>query len=351
MSSLVPRKEGDSIYFYHSVSFRNEKGKTDTTKKYAGVYDKKTGFIKFNEFYTEYTKSNNIDIDLLQDKTINRLLEKQLIVQDIRNKKIVYVSDSETSAVNKVNDTEYFIFSREELNNSEYLHLGTNYFLDGISQNIGLKQTVQKVFPNNWPKILTIAYYLILEKDSVAYCEDWVNTNICYCQGKDVSSHKISELLLSITNDDKKQFIDRWSTIREEGKFFSNDTDPLLLYPDMPLTSMYYIYNATDKAFEGFEGRIRAKKSSINMSINIEGRYLICLISNILLSFIDQFIREKNLHKKYSLPKIFKYLDTIVLKIIKNNIFFKLFNTYSKRYFFDIQYPIAKPRQPPGLGR
>jgi hypothetical protein len=181
---------------------------------------------------------------------INRLLKKQLIDQDIRNKKILYVSDGETNTINIIDGTEYFMFSREELNNAKYLHLGVNYFLDGICQNIGLKQTVQKVFPNNWPKILTIAYYLISEKGSVAYCDDWVDKNIYYCQGKDVSSNKISKLLSSIKDDDKKRFFDQWSAIREEGDFFANDIDPLLLYPNMPSASMRHFNNATDKAFE-----------------------------------------------------------------------------------------------------
>jgi hypothetical protein len=49
---------------------------------------------------------------------------------------------------------------------STHKFYGATYLFDAIGEKLGLTADLKECFPRNWDKILSLAYYLILERDS-----------------------------------------------------------------------------------------------------------------------------------------------------------------------------------------
>ncbi|MDD4773429.1 MAG: hypothetical protein PHZ09_07465 [Eubacteriales bacterium] len=75
---------------------------------------------------------------------------------------------------------------------------GENYLLDQIGKETGVEVDLKACFPGQYKKILSLAYYLILEKNnSLSRFSHWQRLHI-HPFGDDISSQRSSELFQSI---------------------------------------------------------------------------------------------------------------------------------------------------------
>jgi hypothetical protein len=228
MSSIVPLKISNSIYLYLSTSFTNAKGKPYTKRKCIGHIDNDTKVIIFNKFYNEYMSNNWIDQAIETEKIKHKILN---------NPKFSYIygknsSDIDTSNIDSV-DTDIetnidinsiidefkiskqeYKFTNYDISNSKCRILGLTYFLNCIAKEIGLITVLQDVFPDKYEQLLTIAYFLIATNDSYLYCSDWIDKNITNVESNELSSQRISDLINTITFNDRINFYSCWNKLR-----------------------------------------------------------------------------------------------------------------------------------------
>jgi hypothetical protein len=59
---------------------------------------------------------------------------------------------------------------------------GTHLLLMKILEDIGLKNVLEKSFPNKWEPIVTLAYYLVCNNSPLMYCDDWADKTVTYLE-------------------------------------------------------------------------------------------------------------------------------------------------------------------------
>ena len=80
---------------------------------------------------------------------------------------------------------------------------------DNISKNISLSETLSLCFPDNWKKIMSVAYYLAAEGGELQFCKQWsINNKTPYNQP--LTPNVINELLGSISSNGISLFFTLW---------------------------------------------------------------------------------------------------------------------------------------------
>jgi transposase len=94
--------------------------------------------------------------------------------------------------------------------------IGPSIILNTITTQLGLQKLLRSCFPNSWQQILVIAYYLVADGRALSHCESWCKSH-APLMVQSLTSQRISELLASITIDEKQTFLSKWmKTILEE---------------------------------------------------------------------------------------------------------------------------------------
>jgi len=112
------------------------------------------------------------------------------------------------------------------------LFVGSTHLLDEISEKAGVKQDLKECFPQQYKEILSLSYYLVLEPDSPLYrFGRWEQTHEHPC-GRDIPSQRSSELLLTITEDRKMDFLKRQAKRRSETEYLFYDSTSISSYSE-----------------------------------------------------------------------------------------------------------------------
>ena len=86
------------------------------------------------------------------------------------------------------------------------LFYGATYLFDQIGDLTGVTEDLKKCFPDSYRKILSIAYYLILEdRNPLSRFSKWAGLH-SHPFGEDIPSQRSSELFASITEQQKMDF-------------------------------------------------------------------------------------------------------------------------------------------------
>ena len=202
MSSIVPQKVGKHTYLYESVSYRNEKGKPRNNRKPIGKIDPVTGHPIYKPEYIE------------------RMIAA--------GKPITTVQTIES-------------FTVEDIFRSSIRDYGAFYLFRVLAENMGLLTVLQKAFPGNWEEIFNLAAYLISTGDPFAYCEDWLATTEAYAVGA-MTSQRISELLVSISHEERDKFYRMWCALRSETEYLALDITSTSSYSEL-VDSVEWGYN------------------------------------------------------------------------------------------------------------
>lgn len=90
---------------------------------------------------------------------------------------------------------------------------GSTYLLDKISENIKLKEILQRVFPDKYNEILGLAYYSICENKALYYYEEWKELNYFEENNEEtLNSKEISRFLKAINSEKEviEEFFHEW---------------------------------------------------------------------------------------------------------------------------------------------
>jgi transposase len=223
MSSIIPLIISGIIYLYLSFSFRNINGKPDTKRKLIGKVNSQNNEIVFNKYFENYIIENKLNDNDIKLDIYNKLLAKNLITDKKNINK-----DIEDS-----NDNSSYIFTEEEINNSYNFKIGAPYFLNSLSNKLGLTQILYDVFPKSYNKILSLAYYLIDTDSPCLYCDNWVENHMLSIKSHEMSSQRIGELYKSITYNDRINFYNKWSALITENEYCAVDITSISSYSNL----------------------------------------------------------------------------------------------------------------------
>ena len=132
-------------------------------------------------------------------------------------KKLEAISDQREAAILKSKRTYY----------------GGVYALEKISEKLGVTADLKACFPEDYLKLLSIAYYLTLENDTPMYrFTKWSSTHY-HPYGGNLSSQRISELFGTISEGAKLAFFERQSRRRLEKEYLAYDTTSISSYSEL----------------------------------------------------------------------------------------------------------------------
>lgn len=109
---------------------------------------------------------------------------------------------------------------------------GATYLLDQIGKETGVTDDLKTCFPEDYKKILSIAYFLILENDNpLSRFGKWSRLH-SHPYGKDIPSQRSSELFQSITEEAKMHFFRLQGKRRIEKEYWAYDTTSISSYSE-----------------------------------------------------------------------------------------------------------------------
>jgi transposase len=121
-----------------------------------------------------------------------------------------------------------------EVNLPVYSHkyFGATYFLDQISEKIGLTTDLKRIFPVGWEEILSVTYYLVLEDANPLFrFEHWDATHR-HPFGRNITSQRSSELFAAITDNQRMDFFKLQAKRRIENEYWAYDTTSISSYSE-----------------------------------------------------------------------------------------------------------------------
>ena len=89
---------------------------------------------------------------------------------------------------------------------TRHLYYGATYLLDKLSEELSLTSDLKQCFPDSYKKLLSIAYYLILEDNNPLYRFEKWNFTHKHPYGADITSPRSSEFFASITDEQVNKF-------------------------------------------------------------------------------------------------------------------------------------------------
>ena len=115
---------------------------------------------------------------------------------------------------------------------SKHLFYGATYLLESFADEIGLSHDLKQCFPDTYQKLLSIAFFLILEDNNPLYrFEKWHLTHK-HPYGQDIASPRSSEFFASITDDQVTQFLRLQAKRRVEEEYWAYDSSSISSYSE-----------------------------------------------------------------------------------------------------------------------
>lgn len=109
---------------------------------------------------------------------------------------------------------------------------GAAYLMDSIGEKRGITADLKRCFPDTYKKMLSLAYYLVLEGGSpICRFSKWAASHDHPC-GSDIPSQRSSELFGSITEDAKQAFFRAQGKRRAEKEYLAYDTTSISSYSE-----------------------------------------------------------------------------------------------------------------------
>jgi transposase len=190
MASIVRQKVGNKIYLYESVSFRNTEGKPRNKRKPIGKLDPVSGNPVYKPEYLEKMADNGMPVEIQPSQPI---------------------------------------FSKDDVRSSSLKEFGAFYLLKHIAQKTGLLASIQEAAPVYWQELFMLACYLVSVGDPFLYCEGWLKNTECLPVGN-MSSQRISELLIAVSNNERELFYQSWCNLRSEQEYLALDITSVSSY-------------------------------------------------------------------------------------------------------------------------
>lgn len=128
---------------------------------------------------------------------------------------------------------------------TKHLYYGATYLFDKLAEELGLIADLKLCFPGSYKKLLSIAYYLILEDNNPLYRFEKWNFTHKHPYGADITSPRSSEFFASITDDQVNKFFRLQGKRRVEEEYWAYDSTSISSFSET-LAQVQYGKNKED---------------------------------------------------------------------------------------------------------
>jgi transposase len=115
---------------------------------------------------------------------------------------------------------------------AEVQTLGATLLCETVAKSIGIDKVLAAVFPTDWDKILTCAYYLLCEEKALCHVEQWSALHRTPC-GSVLTSQRVTDLLYNITPNLQMDFFKSWLRLRRKTSCFALDITSVSSYSEL----------------------------------------------------------------------------------------------------------------------
>lgn len=115
---------------------------------------------------------------------------------------------------------------------SRRLYYGATYLLEAFAEQLGLVNDLKQCFPDSYKKLLSIAFFLILEDNNPLYRFEKWNLTHKHPYGQDIASPRSSELFGSIKDDQITKFLRLQAKRRVEDEYWAYDSSSISSYSE-----------------------------------------------------------------------------------------------------------------------
>lgn len=115
---------------------------------------------------------------------------------------------------------------------SRRLYFGATYLLESFADEIGLTSDLKSCFPDTYKKLLSVAFFLILEDNNPLYRFEKWNLTHKHPYGQDIASPRSSELFSGITDDQITRFLRLQAKRRVEDEYWAYDSSSISSYSE-----------------------------------------------------------------------------------------------------------------------
>ena len=193
MSYIFEQNVGKHRYIYECSSYRNDNGEPRNKRVMIGKVNLKTGQKIYNDEYIERMANCGMPVDLGDDIKLFTISDvKKAIVRDF----------------------------------------GLFYFLQNVSEKIGLLAILREAMPSFWNDVFGLACYLLASGEALMYCGDWVSRTECQGVGS-LSSQRVSDLLAAIDESTRNRFYQLWCAYRQEREYLAIDITSASSYSEL----------------------------------------------------------------------------------------------------------------------
>ena len=204
--------------------------------------------------------------------------------------------------------------------------IGPSIILDTLTERLGLGKLLKSCFPNTHKQILTMAYYLVSQGDPLSHCEVWCKSH-AHPFKDSLTSQRISEILRSISIDEKQTFFNRWLCKVLENDFICYDITSISSYSEL---NEYIKYG---------HNRDKEKLPQLNLAVLFGQKsrlpvYFLRFSGNItdvstLHNFLKtlkaleakslHYVMDKGFYSKKNVDELFLSRDKFILSVPLNN--------------------------------
>lgn len=110
--------------------------------------------------------------------------------------------------------------------------IGPLVILNAINKKIGLDNLLKTCFPKNHQQIQMMAYYLTIQGGALSHCEMWCKSH-APSLWQSLTSQRITEVLRSITIDEKQTFFTKWMNKVLENDYICYDITSISSYSEL----------------------------------------------------------------------------------------------------------------------
>jgi hypothetical protein len=226
-SRVVVKKAPSNIcYVYYILrSYRNENGRPKSDEVLIGKKSNTEGFlIPNNNYYLLFNNSIKNNGDLIADSNyIDKIIAAKIANKNIKRVNVSELltdfssSDNVKSIIDINNlqlDSESF-FAKQE----QYGHI---FALMKVSESIGLTPILQKVFPDRWNQIMTIAIFMATEGNIMSKILHWFEQSRVTLVTK-MTDQICSDVFKNIEYQEKMLFFKEWIAARLESEYLIYD--------------------------------------------------------------------------------------------------------------------------------
>lgn len=204
--------------------------------------------------------------------------------------------------------------------------VGPSIILDTITNQLGLQKLLKTCFPQTYQQILMMAYYLVANGGALSHCETWCKSH-APLMAQSLTSQRISELLASITTDEKQTFLAKWMHAVLEEDYLCYDITSVSSYSELN-EYIKYGHNRDNEALPqlnlavlfGQNGRLPVYYQRLPGNITD-----VTTLHNLLKTFkaLDMksfsYVMDKGFYSKKNVDDLFAAKDKFLLSVPLSN--------------------------------